>query len=185
MPTNKIIFGFVGLIASGKGTACAYFKDKHNAGTHRFSTMLRDVLTRLYIEHSREHLQNISSAIRQYFGEESLSKVMVEDVTRDAHQIVAIDGVRRPGDVEFLSKIPGFVLVQISTDIAQRYERITKRGENSDDGSKTFEQFKLDHEKEAELQIADIAKHATEHIDNNGTLEDLYQQLDALIVKYS
>lgn len=185
MPTNKIIFGFVGQIASGKGTACAYLKDAHRASTHRFSTVLRDIATRLYIPHSRENLQNVSSAIREYFGEESLSKVMVEDVKNDQNHLVGVDGVRRPGDVEFLSKIPGFVLVQISADMEKRYERIVKRGENSDDTSKTFEQFKLDHQKEAELQIADIAKQATEQIDNNGTLEDLHKQLDALVKKYS
>ncbi|MFA7653917.1 MAG: AAA family ATPase [Candidatus Magasanikbacteria bacterium] len=182
---KKIIFGFVGLIASGKGTANEYLKTKHHASTYRFSTMLRDVLNRLYLEVSRENLQKISQVVRENFGEETLSKVIAEDVKRDPSSIISIDGIRRPGDVQFLSQIPGFVMINISADIEKRFERITKRGENTDDIKKTFEQFKLDHEQEAELKIAEIAAKATEQINNNRSYEDLYAQLDALIKKYS
>lgn len=185
MPTNKTIFGFVGQIASGKGTANEYLKTHHSASTYRFSTMLRDLCNRMYLDITRDNLQTMSTAIRTYFGEETLSKTMAEDAKRDPAQLISIDGVRRPGDVEFLKKVPGFVLVHIFADMEKRYERIVKRGENADDASKTFENFKLDHQKEAELQIADIAKQATEQIDNNGTLDNLYAQLDKLVEKYS
>jgi len=182
--SKKIIFGFVGLIASGKGTANEYLKTKYQASTYRFSTMLRDVLNRLYLEVSRENLQKISQVVRENFGEETLSKVIAEDVTRDNALIISIDGIRRPGDVKFLSQIPGFILVNISADMKKRFERITKRGENTDDTKKTFEQFKIDHEQEAEMKILEIAQQATEQIDNNGSYEDLYAQLDALVKKY-
>jgi len=185
MTNNKIIFGFVGLIASGKGTVNEYFKTKYNAGTYRFSTMLRDVLNRLYLEVSRDNLQTLSFIIRKNFGEDTLSKVIAEDVKRDPNNVISIDGIRRLSDIKFLSQIPGFVLVEISADMEKRFERITKRGENTDDTKKTFEQFKHDHEQEAELKIAEIAAQATEHVDNNGSYEDLYRQLDALVKKYS
>jgi len=186
MPTNKkIIFGFVGLIASGKGTANEYLKTKHHASTYRFSTMLRDVLNRLYLEVNRENLQKISQIVRGNFGEDTLSKVIAEDVKRDSSPIISIDGIRRPDDAKFLSQIPGFVMINIFADMEKRFERITKRGENTDDTKKTFEQFKLDHEQEAELKILEIAQEATEKIDNSGSYEDLHRQLDGLVKKYS
>ncbi len=185
MTSNKIILGFVGQIASGKGTASEYLKTKYQAKTYRFSTMLRDILNRLYLEVSRENLQKISQVIRENFGEETLSKVIAEDVKNDSAPIIVIDGIRRPGDIQFLKEIPGFILINIFADIEKRFERIKARDENSDDTKKTFEQFQLDHTKEAELKIVEIAGEATEQIDNNGNLEDLYAQLDALVKKYS
>jgi len=181
----KLILGFVGQIASGKGTAAAYLKEKHHASVHRFSTMLRDVLNRLYLEVDRDNLQKLSSAIREFFGSDTLSKVIAEDVKKDTSELIVIDGVRRPDDVKYLKNIPAFILVNINADIEKKYERIIKRGENTDDTIKTFEEFKKDHGREAEVQINDIAREAAEHIDNNGTLKELYKQLDEIISKYT
>ena len=110
---------------------------------------------------------------------------MAQDASQDAKHIICIDGVRRPGDVKNLREIPGFILVHIFADMEKRFERITKRGENSDDKNKTFEEFKADNLKEAEVQIADIAKEADITIDNNGTIEELHAQLDKLVKKYA
>jgi dephospho-CoA kinase len=181
---RKLIIGFVGLIASGKGTATDHLKINYGAAAYRFSTILRDLCNRLYLEHSRNNLQTMSTAIRSHFGEDRLSRVMAEDVKNNPNRIVCIDGVRRPGDVKYLRQIPGFVLVNIVADMEKRFERIVKRGENTDDAKKTFEEFKNDHKKEAELQIADIAKEANETIDNNGSIDYLHLQIDALVRKY-
>lgn len=181
---QKIIFGFVGQIASGKGTAVEYLKTKHGASTYRFSTMLTDVLNRLYLENNRENLQSLSQIIRENFGEETMAHVMAEDVKNDKNNIIAIDGVRRPGDVTNLNEIPGFILINIIANIEKRFERITKRTEKADDTNKTLEEFEEDHKREAELKIEEIANQATDTIDNNGTLEELYSQLDKLVEKY-
>ncbi|MFA5813442.1 MAG: AAA family ATPase [Patescibacteria group bacterium] len=181
---SKIILGFVGQIASGKGTAVAYLKEKYGASAHRFSSMLRDVLDRLYLEQSRENMQKISSVLRENFGEDTLAKVMAEDVKNTPNSLVAIDGIRRPADAKYLKEILGFKLIHIFADREKRYERIVARGENSDDRKKTFEEFKKDHEREAEREIGEIALEAIEQIDNNGSLEKLYEQLDQLVNKY-
>lgn len=182
---SKLILGFTGQIASGKGTAVAYLQEKYNASTYRFSTMLRDVLDRIYLEQNRENLQKISQILRENFGQDTLARVMAEDVKNDNDKIIAIDGIRRPSDVEYLKKVPGFILVHIFADVEKRYERITQRRENTDDKQKTLEEFKEDHKKEPEQKIAEIAEDAQEEVDNNGSFEDLYKQLDELVAKYA
>jgi len=182
---DKIILGFVGQIASGKGTAVEYLKTTFGASSYRFSGMLKDILKRLYLDLSRENYQTLSQALRENFGEDILARVMAEDVKNDTHDIIAIDGVRRPGDVSQLTKIPGFVLIHITADIGKRYERITQREEKVDDKTKTFEEFRTDHMREAEIKIEEIAAHAHETVDNNGTIEELYIQLDALVQRYT
>lgn len=181
----KIVLGLAGEIASGKGTTAQYIIDKYNGSSHRFSTMLRDVARRMYLEENRENLQKLSTIFRQNFHDDLLSMVIAKDVENDKHEIIAIDGVRRLADISYLKKIDGFKLVYIEADIKKRFDRITKRGENTDDTKKTFEEFEKDHQREAELQIKELKNHADYVIDNNGNFDDLYRKIDKIIEKHA
>lgn len=182
---KKIILGFTGLLSSGKGTAAKYLEKKYSAHTYRFSTKLRNLLDALYIEHSRDTMIKMSEAVRSVFGEEILAKAMAKDAINDAGPIVVVEGIRRPADIEFLRELPNFILVEIFAEPETRYQRLIKRGENADDNSKTYEQFLADHQRPTELSIMEVTPDAVEHIDNNGTMENLHRQLDNLIVKYA
>ena len=180
---SKIILGLSGEIASGKGTTAKYICEKYSGSSHRFSTMLRDIAKRMYLQENRENLQKISTIMRENFFDDILSSVIAKDVESDKHNVIAIDGVRRPADIEYLKKLTGFKLVYIQADMKKRYERIVGRGENIDDKTKTFEEFQKDHEREAERQIKDLKNRAEYVIDNNGSLKDLYKQIDEIIKK--
>ena len=117
----KIIIGLAGEIACGKGTVANHIKEEHKASSYRFSTMLRDVLDRLYIEQTRENVSWISTILRQKFGEDLFAKVMAEDVKRDTGSVIVIDGIRRMADIEYLKKIPEFKLIYIEADIKKCY----------------------------------------------------------------
>jgi dephospho-CoA kinase len=176
----KLILGLCGEMGSGKGTFAQYLIENKKANSHRFSTMLRDVLDRLFIDQSRDNLQALSTMLRQTYGEDILAKVMYEEVLHDQNNLVVIDGVRRQSDIVFLKTLPEFKLVFVETSMETRYKRISTRGENTDDSKKTFEEFKKAHENEAESQIRDLRNVANLIIDNNGTLEVLYKQIDQL-----
>lgn len=182
---KKVILGFTGLMASGKGTVAKYLEQTYNASTYRFSTMLRDALNRFYLPHTRDNLIKISEIIRNTFGEDTMARTMANDAQNDTRSLIIIEGIRRPADIEYLSQLPNFVLVEIFADPKIRHERMVKRGENPDDTTKTFEQFMEDHKRTTEISILDVIPHATERVDNNGTMEALHKQLDALVTKYS
>ncbi len=177
----KIIIGLVGLQASGKGTAAKYISEKYGASTHRFSTMLRDVLNRLYVDVSRDNLQNLSSILRQSFGEDLMAKVIAQDVEKDQNEIVIVDGVRRFTDLFYLEKIPHFKLVSIETNQSNRYRRLVNRSENAGDSDKTLEQFLDDEKREADREIPDVMKTATIIWNNDHPAEKLYEQIDELL----
>jgi len=181
--TDKIIIGLVGEIASGKDTVVEYLIKKYQATAHKFSTPLRDVLKRLYLDVSRENMQEVSRILREKFGQNLLAKVITEDVRNDSNKIVVVNGIRRFADIQYLKDLPEFKLVHINTDARICYERLIKRRENVDDTNKTFEQFQRDHEAETEKEIAEVAKSASYSINNNGTLEELYQQIDGIVNK--
>ncbi len=181
---KKLILGFAGEMAAGKGTAAKYLAEHHGAVTYRFSTMLRDILSRLHLPQDRATMQRTSTLLRKEFGEDLMAKVMFEDAKKDEHQLIIVDGVRRLEDVKYLREIPEFKLCYITAPMKIRYERLIIRGENADDSSKTFMQFEDDHEGEPEREITKLEAFAAEVIDNAGTMPELKQQLDAIVKKY-
>jgi dephospho-CoA kinase len=182
---KKIILGLVGLFACGKETVKKYLVEKYNAKDCRFSSILRDAMTRTAIPITRENLQKFSTILRLNFGEDLLAKAIAMDAAKLDADIVVIDGVRRPTDIEHLTKLPNFFLVKIEADPKIRYERLVKRNENIGDDKKTFEQFLEDHKGEADSLIPTVMETTKCSINNDGSFEDLYKQVDEVIKKIS
>jgi len=178
---NKIILGFTGLMASGKDVSKKYLEAKYNAKSFRFSTILRDVLDRLDISTSRDNIIILSTWARETFGQDLLARVIAKDVSNAKEDMIIVDGIRRLPDIEYLNKIPGFVLISIDADQKVRYERMLSRNENEGDANKTFADFVADHQRETELTIPEVMSTAKYKLDNNGTLEELYAQIDKII----
>jgi dephospho-CoA kinase len=178
---SKSIIGLVGSLASGKETTKKYLAEKYGAKDCRFSSVLRDVLERITVPNSRDNLQKLSTVLRANFGENLLAKAIAMDASKLDANIVVIDGVRRFTDIEHLNELPNFILVKIDADPKIRYERMKLRNENNGDSDKTFEDFLADHEKEADKQIPEVMKTAKYSIDNSGSMEELYIQIDKII----
>jgi dephospho-CoA kinase len=180
---KKIILGFVGDLASGKGTISKYLEEHHQAHTYRFSSILRDLLTRLYIPHNRENLQNISTVLRSQFGQDVLSKVIAEDVKNDTSSIIAIDGIRRPTDIAYLKEVPGFHLLYLTADQKIRWQRLVQRNENEGDAAKSLEDFEKDENAEADRLIKELGSTAEFVITNNKSLSEFYDEIEQVLVK--
>jgi len=178
---SKIIIGLVSQQAGGKETAKNYLIEKYGANGHRFSTILRDVLNRLYLPVSRENMQDLSLSLRQTFGQDLLAKIIAQDVMSDAHELVVVDGIRRLPDIAYLKDLPGFYLAKIETSENIRYERLVKRNENAGDAEKTLAEFQADGHKEAELQIPEVMATAELSVSNDGSLAEFYAQWDAIL----
>lgn len=181
----KLIIGLAGEIASGKSYSTKYLVEKHGAESCRFSTSLRDILKRLYISESRETLSTLSRVLREGFGEEALAEVIFNDAKNATAQLVVIDGVRREQDIKHLRLLPNFKFVYVEATPENRYARLSKRGENADDNTKTWEQFLADHQLETERAIQSLKPLATVVIENNGSVAELNLQLDRLVLGVS
>lgn len=178
---KKIIIGLVGEIASGKDTVADYLVKKYRAQKVSFSQPLRDTLERLHLPQTRENLMKLGVALRQTYGQDLLSKVIVSEVEQARAKIIILPNVRLESDLVYLKDQPGFILIGINTDPKIRYQRLTQRNQNLDDQTKTWKQFQADQKLSTEIHIKKIAKKAKYQIDNNGNLPQLYQQLETLI----
>lgn len=182
---NKIIIGIVGEIAAGKTTLTTYLKNKHNAQSARFSDSLRDILQRMYLSQTRANLQKISQVLRENFGQDVISKIMTTDIANNTAEVIITEGIRRPSDITYLKETykNNFYIIYIKTNDRLRFDRLTKRSENPDDQTKTWEEFEEECNKEAEQKIKEISLQADFAIDNNGEIEKMHEQVDEIIKK--
>lgn len=177
----KIILGISGEIASGKDTVGKYLAEKYGVLALRFSQPLRDILDRLYLEQNRGNMATLSLHIRKTFGEDTLSKVMLADAENSNEDFVVVDGVRRLPDIVHMETSEHFYFAYVEASSEKRYVRLTQRRQNSDDATKTPVQFEKDAKLETELQIASLKERADFVINNDGTLEELYVQIDQMM----
>lgn len=180
---EKIIFGLISEMAGGKETVKRYLEEKYQAKSCRFSSIMRDILDRLYLEKSRDNIQKLSTALRQVYGEDILALTITKEVNDIKADIIVVDGVRRQADIKYLNELNNFYLIAIEVEAKTRYERLKKRNENPGDGEKSYADFLADHQKEADKQIPSVMKTANYKVDNNASLDNLYSQIDKIIKK--
>lgn len=121
-------------------------------------------------------MQKLSTALRNAFGDDTLSEIILADVGQSESLFIVIDGVRRESDIKYLRNLEGFKLIYIDADLKTRYTRITFRGENSSDTTKTIEEFLRETEAEPEARIRELKDISDIILENNGTIEDLEKQ---------
>lgn len=198
---QKLLLGFAGEMAAGKGTGTGLVKLWHpGTPSFRFSDPLREFWT-LWNAHCAEQygvifpekastpdLQRMSTLIRQLFGENSLERAIVARAERStsASPLVIIEGIRRLVDISTLLANPQyhFRLVYIEADPKVRWMRHRTRNEKPGDADLTFEQFLELGNAEAEQQIRLLKSHAHLVIDNSGSSEVMEGILRAEVLKW-
>jgi len=176
----KKIIGIVGEIGAGKDTICEYIKEKYeNVYFLRFSDGLTEALKIFFDDIKREDQQWLSSVLRERFGGDILVKALIKKVNNINDGIVILNGVRRPDDFKALQAIGG-KLIYITADPKIRWERICIRKEKADDDV-PFEKFLELGKAEAEQLITVIGAEANFKLENNGTKEQLHEEIKKII----
>lgn len=177
-PAGRLVLGIIGPPAAGKGTIAAYLEASHGAGKLRFSDTLRAILARLHIEETRDNQIILSEVIREKCGEDILARAMMIGAERSPQAIVVIDGVRREGDIDLFRTMTNFHLIAVDADLNTRYERSKTRAEKPEESTLTFEEFTALENRSTEVSARKLMDRAEITIDNNGSIEDLYRQID-------
>jgi len=178
----KIILGFIGEKAGGKGAAAAHLAEKHGASVHAFSKPMKDCIERLGLEMTRTNLITFSEISRKAFGDDLYAKVIARDSANDPADIVIVDGIRRKADIALLKDLPGFHLIYITAPLALRWERAVKRNEKGE-GAMTLEQFTEQENASTEVAIPELGSRAEFRIDNTGTFDEFHEELENILKK--
>lgn len=177
MYKDKIVIGLVGETGSGKDTVAHYLKRRYDVDLLRFSRPLKKTLDLFFDKSSKEDQAWLYDVFKERFGEDVLHRGVVQYVAHH-NGIMAINGMRMMMDLEFIRSFENSYIMYITADQKLRWQRVTSRGEKSDD-DQTFEEFKkFESSSDTEKAIPKIGKDADFVVKNEGSMDDLLWQVD-------
>ena len=178
-----MIIGVTGSYASGKDSVAEYLIKK---GFQHFSLSdeIRKELKKRKIKETRQNLIKLGNELRKKHGNEILAKRIIELISKNNKNLnknYLVSSIRNIGEVNELKKTCSFILVWVDALPKIRYNRLINRQRTGD--LQTFEEFiKSENLEKSEdpnkQQLHKVKEMADIIIDNSGTLEELYDELD-------
>ncbi|MBQ9254002.1 MAG: AAA family ATPase [Bacteroidales bacterium] len=180
-----IVIGITGTLGAGKGTLVDILKEK---GFVHFSA--RDFLIKrikeLHLEVNRDSMTMVANSEREKVGADFIARGLL-DMAKQQDKNCIIESIRNVKEIDFLKNNCEFILFCVDADIKTRYERIVKRASETDNVDfKTFcenEQREMNSTDPNKQNIKACMEKADFVFDNNGNIDDLRKQLDAVIDK--
>jgi len=177
------VIGVIGLNGSGKDEVVKYLNRKYRVPLLSAGDLVREIAARRGIESTRENLDSITREYFQRFGEGYFLRAIADTIRQNHWESAGISGIRSPEDIAILKQEFGtdFVLIHVSvSDPRLRYERIKKRASKRDEVDYT-EFIREDQVTEELFKINEAINEADFSISNDGSLDELYHQIDQLI----
>jgi dephospho-CoA kinase len=176
-----MLIGLTGRYASGKTTVVQWFANR-GVQTMSCSDSIRRWLSEEGVKESRESLIEGGRELRRRGGAGILAEMLLDELSGDD---AVIDSIRTPGEVEALRVRDDFVLIEILAVIDSRWQRSQERARPGDPSDRaTFisqeksEEVALDAAGQALVATAEMADLV---LYNNGSIEELYSDLEELI----
>lgn len=180
---DKLIIGLVGEKLAGKDTVADYLVKKHRAFHIKFSKLLDEILDILDMPKTRRNEIDLGLGLRDVFGPEALYHSLKKRVLEAGALVVVINGIRMD-EFDKIIKDLGARTIYITAPLELRFERYQNRHEKADDGKMNLEEFaRQDREERTEKGIPELGMRAEYHIDNSGTLEELYAKVSNIVGK--
>jgi len=179
-----MIFGITGYYGSGKDAVAKYLESK--GFTHySLSDEIRFELKERGIEITRANLIKLGNELRAEIGPNVLAKKVIQRFEPNKDYIIT--SIRNPHEALELKKLGNFKLVSLEGPIEQRFERVKAR--NREEDPKTIEELR-EKEKieessvETELRLHKVRELANITINNDSTLESLYNKINSKLINH-
>lgn len=177
------VLGLTGTMGSGKNTVKQFILSRYSCYHVTLSDVIRGEIEKKRGQLNRTTLQDMGNEMRQKYGNHILAFLAVEYLPRDKDFIV-IDGIRNPGEVEYLKGKFGsdFYMIAVDASDEKRFERIQKRNDAKD--PRTMEDFrnadardKGEGEPPHGQHVGKVVSMADFKINNDGDLNELQRQV--------
>ncbi|MFZ8830260.1 MAG: AAA family ATPase [Candidatus Aenigmatarchaeota archaeon] len=182
------VIGITGTLASGKSTVKNFFLSCFSSSSLSLSDIIEEELEKEGKELKRENFIEKGNELRKRYGNQILAEVAILTLSKKIEkEVLIIEGIRNPGEVEFLRKKFGkdFVLIAVDAPREIRFKRLFERKKEGD--PKTFEEFleidEIDlgnNQPEYGQRVGDCLKLADYLIINDGSINELYKKLEEI-----
>ena len=180
------IIGITWPQAAWKGTVVEYLVKKLGFVHYSVSSYLTEQLQAQGQAINRDTMRVLADSLRAKFWPAYSIEQLYSQAEKNGQNAI-IESIRTIGEVEALKKKSDFLLLSVDADQRLRYERAIKR--NSAKDQITWEHFQEQEALEANNtdpnkgNILACQKLADIQFDNNGSLEELYEQIDRIAWK--
>ena len=177
-----ITIGITGTLGAGKGTSVDYLIQHRGFVHYSVRAFITEEIKRRGLEVNRDTMTLVGNDLRAQHSPSWIVEQLYEQAQASGCNCI-IESVRTAGEVEALRGKPSFYLFAVDADPRVRYERVVLRGSETDHISyETFlanEQREMANDDPNKQNPRYCIDHADYRFDNNGTREELNQQVAA------
>lgn len=179
------IIGITGTLGAGKGTIVDYLVRKKGFSHFSVRQYLTEVIEKQGLPLNRDSMFRVANELRSKQNPAFIIQELYKKAQTQGADAV-IESIRTPGEVEFLKQQDNFILLAVDADPKIRFERIKNRRSSTDHID--FRTFIENEDREMSstdpnnqnirkcIEMADIV------LSNNGTIEELYRQVENKLV---
>jgi dephospho-CoA kinase len=180
----KFVVGITGTIGSGKEVVKEALAKNFNCYSVSLSSVIQAQMKK---KADRKSLQDMGNELRKKYGNFILAKLATDYMQRDKEMII-VEGIRNPGEVDYLKKTFGnkFFLIAVDAPKELRWERIKARAREGD--PKTWEEFLEVDERDQGVgeplygqRVRECIQMADFLLVNDGSLEEFQNRINEFI----
>ena len=178
-----MIIGITGTLGAGKGTIVEILK-KRGFSHYSVREFLVEEIKKKGLPVNRDSMVLVANNIRRKNSPSYIVEKLYERAKKYGGNSV-IESIRAVGEAQALRKKESFYLFSVDADIKKRYERIVKRGLDSDFVS--YEKFVEDEKREMEnpdpskQNLIKCIKMSDFRFENNGTINELEKKVEEIL----
>ena len=180
------IIGLAGTNGSGKDTVAQILAEDHGFFIVSATEMLEDELKKRGLEFERENKRKVGNEWRSSYGLSAIVDKAIEQAKSNEADKLVVGSLRHPAEAEKVKELNGFV-IWVDAETHVRYERIRQNNRGRVEDNKTFEQFLQEEQDEmhgndkSELAGAAVKKLSDYSVENNGSREELAEQINDIL----
>jgi dephospho-CoA kinase len=179
---KKLMIGICGELLSGKSTAASFIIKKYGAKYLKFSGLIAQALEVLNLPQTRENLQDLGSGLKECLGPMVWVDALIAEGKESSENVLLFEGIRKEDEALELQKYQAkIIFIKAAPEV--RYKRSLARFEKPGEEHLTFEQF-VEHQKHsADQDIPKVEKIADFIINNNGSQEQFFLEVENIMQK--
>lgn len=181
-----MIIGVAGSFGAGKGVVVEYLRETRGFTHYSMSGFITEEIELRGMPVNRDSMIMVANDLRGMHGPTYILDQLFERAQKHGGNVV-IESMRAVAEVRRIKELGGFV-IGVDADPELRYKRTQGRGDAKD--NVTYEEWCDQERRESnpddptKQNIFGALKESDVLVKNNGTLEELHAQIDAVLAQF-